>query len=176
MKDRTTNIIDAGQSLFLNNGLRGTSMEAIAREAGVAKPTLYKYFPSKEAVFAAAVSRLLTQMRQLATDALESEGDVESRVARALSDTSKAVFRLLDGSPHGEQLYGERIQLAADEVRKYKVWIETAIADALAEAGRAEPHKLAKLLIACSDGISRHVRFAEQIGPAIRLVTLKLLA
>ncbi len=43
-------IITAAGNLMLKHGLRGTSMEAIAREARIAKPTLYAYFPDKEAV------------------------------------------------------------------------------------------------------------------------------
>ena len=34
-------ILRAASTLFLKHGLRGTSMEAIARAAGIAKPTLY---------------------------------------------------------------------------------------------------------------------------------------
>ena len=46
-------ILAAARTLFLKHGLRGTSMEAIAREAGIAKPTLYAYFPDKAAIFSA---------------------------------------------------------------------------------------------------------------------------
>ena len=36
---------------MLRDGLRGTTMEAIARQAGIAKATLYAQYPDKEAVF-----------------------------------------------------------------------------------------------------------------------------
>lgn len=49
--------IAAAQALFLARGYERTSMEAIARAAGIAKPTLYAHFGGKEALFAAAVSR-----------------------------------------------------------------------------------------------------------------------
>lgn len=151
-------------------------MEAIAREARVAKPTLYKYFPSKEAIFTAATTRLLSEMRQVAETALASDGPLENRVAQALAGPSKIVFRTLEGSPHGDQLYGERMIFAADEVANYRHWHENAISAALEAARKAEPRKITQLLIACSEGISRRSRHAEQIGPALRLLVLKMLA
>lgn len=48
-------ILAAAQSLFLGNGYEGSSMDAIASEAGVSKLTLYSHFKDKEALFAAAV-------------------------------------------------------------------------------------------------------------------------
>jgi TetR/AcrR family transcriptional repressor of mexJK operon len=44
--------IAAARKLFLDQGFAETSMDAIARAAGVSKATLYAYFPSKEALFA----------------------------------------------------------------------------------------------------------------------------
>jgi TetR/AcrR family transcriptional regulator, mexJK operon transcriptional repressor len=43
---------EAALSTFLDNGYDGTSMEAIARAAGITKQTLYSRYPSKRAVFA----------------------------------------------------------------------------------------------------------------------------
>ena len=48
-------ILAAAQVLFLGNGYEGSSMEAIAAEAGVSKLTLYSHFKDKEALFCAAV-------------------------------------------------------------------------------------------------------------------------
>jgi TetR/AcrR family transcriptional regulator, mexJK operon transcriptional repressor len=48
-------ILAAARDLFLGNGYEGSSMDAIAAEAGVSKLTLYSHFKDKEALFAAAV-------------------------------------------------------------------------------------------------------------------------
>jgi AcrR family transcriptional regulator len=45
----------AAWQLFLDQGFSATSMEAIAKSAGVSKATLYAYFPSKEALFASLI-------------------------------------------------------------------------------------------------------------------------
>jgi TetR/AcrR family transcriptional regulator, mexJK operon transcriptional repressor len=44
-------ILVAARAQFLEQGFSDTSMDAIARRAGVSKATLYAYFPSKEALF-----------------------------------------------------------------------------------------------------------------------------
>jgi TetR/AcrR family transcriptional repressor of mexJK operon len=42
----------SARELFLGQGFAATSMDAIAKAAGVSKATLYAYFPSKETLFA----------------------------------------------------------------------------------------------------------------------------
>ncbi|WP_295880981.1 TetR/AcrR family transcriptional regulator [uncultured Thiohalocapsa sp.] len=44
-------IVQAASTLFLEQGLQGTSMERVARAAGVSKQTLYSHFAGKEDLF-----------------------------------------------------------------------------------------------------------------------------
>lgn len=48
-------IIDAALVEFLEKGYADTTMDGVARRAGVAKGTPYRYFPAKEALFEAVV-------------------------------------------------------------------------------------------------------------------------
>jgi len=54
--DRTRAILDAALSVFAEQGFAGASMEAVALRAGITKPTLYQYFPSKDALFQAMMA------------------------------------------------------------------------------------------------------------------------
>lgn len=59
-KEKTTKIIIAtAMELFGKQGIDATTMEQIAREADIAKGTLYKYFPGKEAIASELVQRNL---------------------------------------------------------------------------------------------------------------------
>ena len=51
--NRERQILDAALMVFAATGYSGTTMDAVAAEAGVTKPTLYSYFPSKESLFQA---------------------------------------------------------------------------------------------------------------------------
>lgn len=52
---RRQEIIQAAQSLFVREGYRKTSVEAIIKEAGIAKGTFYYYFKAKQDVLKAIV-------------------------------------------------------------------------------------------------------------------------
>ncbi|HVZ99640.1 MAG TPA: TetR/AcrR family transcriptional regulator [Caulobacterales bacterium] len=69
--DRREAILDAADAVFLEQGFQAASMSAIAARVGGSKGTLYNYFPSKEELFLACVSRhcesLQSQMSALAT-------------------------------------------------------------------------------------------------------------
>lgn len=54
--DRTRAILEAALAVFAEQGFAGASMEAVAARAGITKPTLYQYFPSKDALFQAMMA------------------------------------------------------------------------------------------------------------------------
>lgn len=57
-KNRET-ILDAGLEVFSTHGFRGATLDQIADLAGLSKPNLLYYFPSKEAIHLAVLSQLL---------------------------------------------------------------------------------------------------------------------
>jgi AcrR family transcriptional regulator len=65
---RRERIHQAAQTLFMQQGFEATSMEAIAEAAAVSKPTLYRYYQSKEALFIAVLEHLA--LHQLSEDTL----------------------------------------------------------------------------------------------------------
>lgn len=90
-------------AVFAPDGLHGVGMVEIARAVGVAKPTLYRNHPSKDALFLAAVEaeveRLLERLYETWSDALSLPlADAIAALARALldyGDEQPAGFRLL---------------------------------------------------------------------------------
>jgi TetR/AcrR family transcriptional repressor of mexJK operon len=65
--NRERAILDAALTVFAAQGYSGTTMDAVAAEAGVTKPTLYSYFPSKESLFQA----MMLGKRDLMLDVFE---------------------------------------------------------------------------------------------------------
>ncbi len=57
-QERTEEIIQAAVDEFLENGYEGTSMESIARRAGVSKGGLYHHFSSKDEILLLANQKL----------------------------------------------------------------------------------------------------------------------
>jgi TetR/AcrR family transcriptional regulator, mexJK operon transcriptional repressor len=52
-------ILDVAETLFLGHGFGATSIEAVAKRAGISKRTFYHRFPGKERLFEAVVRRLI---------------------------------------------------------------------------------------------------------------------
>lgn len=173
--DKRRRILDAARALILRNGRRGTSMEAIAAAAHIAKPTLYAYFRDKDAVFEAIVGDLIATVRADFRAALDGEGDVVGRIGAALTAKYKAVARLLAGSPHADALYGEHDGIAAPQFAAIEAEIGAAIEGELARAGVVRARPLAQLLLAASYGVGRKALAPAELGPAIRLLAERLL-
>lgn len=55
---RPEEIIEAAILSFISKGYEATKLDAVAREAGVAKGTLYLYFETKEQLFRSAVQKV----------------------------------------------------------------------------------------------------------------------
>lgn len=169
-------ILDAAQQLFLLRGLRGTSMEAIARQAGVAKPTLYKHFSDKQAVFDALLMLLLDELRRIADEAFSGPGTAAERVAAALSGKNKYLFQFFKDSPHATELYMAPKRGSGTGLEALDQWLKSEIVSAFASEGRTDGASLAPLLMATAEGISRHATQAAEIGPAIRFTVSRLSA
>jgi AcrR family transcriptional regulator len=65
-------ILDTARRLFAEQGLE-TSMDEIARSAGVGAATLYRRFPTKEALLDAVLSDVLERFHGFAQEALKSD-------------------------------------------------------------------------------------------------------
>jgi AcrR family transcriptional regulator len=61
--NRQEEILEAAAKLFARHGYAGTDTQLLADELGVGKGTLYRYFPSKEKLFLAAVDRVMRKLR-----------------------------------------------------------------------------------------------------------------
>lgn len=55
--ERLERVLAAAGRQFQEQGFEKTLMDEVAKEAGVSKMTVYSYFPSKEALFEAAIAR-----------------------------------------------------------------------------------------------------------------------
>jgi AcrR family transcriptional regulator len=63
--ERRAQLLARATELFGEYGYDELSMARIAREAGISKPLLYHYFPSKRALFAAALTDAATELGAL---------------------------------------------------------------------------------------------------------------
>lgn len=82
--DKKRDIIQAAERLFYSNGFHATSTDRICAEAGVSTRTLYRYFPSREALTEAVMEARQTRF----FGALPAAGQPES-IARLFTELGK---------------------------------------------------------------------------------------
>ncbi|MBV9511143.1 MAG: TetR/AcrR family transcriptional regulator [Caulobacteraceae bacterium] len=81
---RLDQIVNAARTLFVRYGCRRTAMEDIAREAGLAKATLYLHFAGKEEVFRAMVERCRSTIAERCDQAEALQAPLAERLAALL--------------------------------------------------------------------------------------------
>ncbi|SDH11989.1 DNA-binding transcriptional regulator, AcrR family [Rhodococcus triatomae] len=121
---RRTQVLDAARALIGREGYAAATMEAVAREVGIAKPVVYKAYPSRGALLYA----LLERERSEAVAALiEAMPRTSAEVGRteAILAWMHALVQVIDGSPDRWRLILTPVDGTPDEVREH------------AEAGRA---------------------------------------
>ncbi|WP_262690983.1 TetR/AcrR family transcriptional regulator [Kordiimonas aestuarii] len=101
--EKNSAIIDAASVLFLENGFDGTSMDEVAKRAGVSKQTVYSHFSSKEQLFSEAIHITIAKyfpdaaLEMVEIHTLESDlvAVAETYARLLLSDQAIAMHRVL---------------------------------------------------------------------------------
>jgi AcrR family transcriptional regulator len=74
---RPQELLDAALALFVEKGFAATRSEEVAARAGVAKGTLYRYYPSKDELFKAMVrENLSVHIAESAAQAAQYQGSI----------------------------------------------------------------------------------------------------
>lgn len=102
-EEKNSAIIDAASVLFLENGFDGTSMDEVAKRAGVSKQTVYSHFSSKEQLFSEAIHITIAKyfpdaaLEMVEDHTLESDLYVvaETYARLLLSEKAVAMHRVL---------------------------------------------------------------------------------
>lgn len=166
-------ILAAAKVLFLRQGLRATTMEAIAREARIAKPTLYAHFADKHAIFGALLDQLVADKHAAFDAALAGEGTLVVRIGRALAAKFGVISATLAGSAHVEELFAAHHE-GAERFAQSNSRIAEKLGAALAEAGIADAGHLAALLLAAAKGVAEAGITASSLSGDLMLLTERL--
>jgi TetR/AcrR family transcriptional regulator len=172
-RSKEDRLVAAATALFSRYGVRATSMEQIARDAGVAKATAYAYFRDKDDVFRAVcenVARdIVAKAQQAAEDAAALDEDPEAPLAAALASKYRRIFELVYASPHAAEILASTDQVATAALKAAEDDFERLLAAPLRSLlSPREARRHAALLIAAAEGISRKVKSAAQVDAEIQ--------
>lgn len=92
--ERRQRILAAAGDLFAREAYAVVQMDDIARAARVAKPTLYRHFGTKEALFAEAVAESLGELKREALRIAEGAGAAVARFRELVDVMGQRIGRL----------------------------------------------------------------------------------
>ena len=78
-------IYGAALASFERHGVRRTLMEDVAREAGVSRPTIYYYFPDKDALVLEVIVRQVREIHRQIRDTVDPEGGLPAMIEASLT-------------------------------------------------------------------------------------------
>lgn len=177
-QDKQGAILGAALSMMCQYGFRRTSMEDIARAAGMSRPALYQHFRNKEDIARRMVEIYFDSATRDVAAALAGEGPVDDVLARAFAAKTGPMMRQMLESPHGTELLDLKDSHAGDVVADGTRRLTGVFAAWLAReqtAGRVvldgTPEETAALLLGALDGIKRPP-YAEFVQARDRLAHL----
>ena len=137
-------ILKAAFDSFAQYGFRRTTMEDIARAAGISRPALYLHFRNKQDVFRALAQYYYDDAATQVGVALAQPGSPVQVLKRAFAAQSGQIKEAILTSPHGDELMDTGSTTSADiaeagEARLaalYSDWLQREIA-----VGRIAPQR-----------------------------------
>lgn len=98
MKDRTRKqLLEAARVLFIQQGYDGTTMSAVALQAGKGRRTLYYYYPNKRLLLRSVVeeefNRILTVLEAIVEKDIPAEQKIMEFVISRLNNVRHSIYR-----------------------------------------------------------------------------------
>jgi len=130
-----TAILSAATTVFLRDGYDGANVDDIAREAGVAKRTVYNVFENKEALFREAISMSIEIAERFSAELATEAGGLQN----ASQDLPRIARRLAAAVLRGPVLPLRRLLVSEarrfpDLAREYRSRAPEAVLRALSRA------------------------------------------
>jgi AcrR family transcriptional regulator len=179
-EDTRDQILEAAADVFARRGFHGTSLDAVAEEAGFSRGAVYYNFADKEELFLELLDRRCAEraqdLRALFADTDEDDVEATSRQVRVAAANA---LEAMTGDPEWRALYLEFLAHAARDagfrrrLSKRTGEMRGALEEVVVERTRAvadsldmEPEQLAVVIDALGDGLwAQHMLHGSRAVP-----------
>ncbi len=100
-EQRKEQIVRLATSMFAKNGYDGLTIRMLALACGISEPALYKYFPSKQAIYREVLQNL---KKQLTIDKLESKISKSEDIKEILFTLARHIIDIYGSKPEFTRL------------------------------------------------------------------------
>ena len=174
---RRAAILETAMRVFLRYGFKKTSMDDLARAAGLSRQGLYLHYRTKEELFKAAVVAQTESLRAARKVALAREDQsVEERIVGAFEATHGSLVGRIGAEYMGE-LMETAVTLVGESVHELDRELVTEVVRLLKSSGVADAWKthgvsakeLGENLFATSLGVKQQVESSEAYRDKLRV-------
>ena len=159
---RRAQVIAAARERFSKHGLAGTTMDGIAKAAGVAKGTVYLYYKSKEDIFRQILEEDLTSLLDETVPLISGPGTIEDKLRGFFVGALGFFDRKKDFCEHAIFEMGSDVRKKA--LQRFEVVFRAQVQAwqmLLVEARRAgqidevDPHASASIIVGTASGLAK---------------------
>lgn len=128
-KDKKQRIIETAENYFTTYGFKATTMDQVAKGAGVAKGTIYNFYKDKEEIYLEVIKQNLRNIRSLAAEAAEGEDNLLDKLKKMIL----AVDKYRQEDPFYKQITQEARDLSNPLVKQGLNEIEAEVVNQIQE-------------------------------------------
>jgi AcrR family transcriptional regulator len=176
---RQAHVLETALTVFVRHGFRKTSIEDIAKAAGISRQGIYLHFKDKDAIFSASIQKALDDGLQAANRILDDDRPtLEEKLFKALDEWFGRHVGLLD--PEASDLLAQCERVLGDAVGKsrssFQKKLEKAVLGRPARKTKGADKRaatIADMLCACGmtwkHSLASRQEFSEKMRDAIHL-------
>jgi AcrR family transcriptional regulator len=126
-------IVEAAAARFRYYGIRKTTMQEIAEDAGVAVGTLYLYFSNKDALVAACAEEFAARHQRQAEEILASKRKPDEKLRAYVAARFRQSEETRTASPHAAEITKAVLRVKPERIREEGAMMMEVIGRILAE-------------------------------------------
>ncbi|AGA32488.1 Transcriptional regulator, TetR family [Thioalkalivibrio nitratireducens DSM 14787] len=160
-EERREEIVQALLALAAERGASNVSTQAIADRVGIAQPTIFRHFPTRDAIFRAALDSIGRKLLDVLTPILSGRGPADTRLRKLLTRQLRFISRR-KGLPR--LIFSERLHLEDPELKvvvrsimdRYTSRLETLLQEGTGQGcfrQDLEAAETARLIVAMIQGL-----------------------
>jgi len=160
VRQQTEKLLDTANSLFRKHGYKDTDMRQIAEQMGLARSSLYRYYPNKESILLACIER---DMAPLLESFEELDACIDSPLRR-ISTWLDLQIEAATGPAHATMQMMREIRAASPEFRgrvmqlhEQPVTILRSSLDSIDALARRDRAALASMIMGMVQSAAMHI-------------------
>lgn len=166
-------ILEAGFRAFTRYGFDRTTMDDIAREAGISRPALYVHFRNKRDIYRAFAARMTKGMTDGLARLLAEDGAPGDVLRTAFEEAMVVPMDAFAATGHGHELLDMKNELAADIMAGMRADEHAALLGFFIRHGRDETRAgaMADMMIDALEGAKARMRDMGEFRANLSAIT-----